>query len=668
MSKSKEKIPMEKSKEKSKTKTNKQKINQVALDDLLKNGINGGKNWKDSVPGQEIEEKPLEDTEDKTENKDSIIEEPAEIVVKEKPQKSVKKLKDELAQIEQKKDKNPRKKSKKENSELKQEIAIEEKPEEEKEELMEKPTQKELEVDKFEYIKKLGYRELTKTINRIYNLELIRTIRDLRKTNPQKAEEELEKISVMEERAGYLLGNAEKFAGQGELSEEKIESIKKECFDLKMAKEKLIGLLKIFKPEEKKEIDDSSKKPDEENLDELSYNELTVKINDYILKTEEQFDTINKKQIEEKLQEIFKLGDMAGEFLGNAWGYVQRNKLNQEEQAQFHNRVEELKNARNKLRTLYMKLSFGITPKEEKKSEQQQEITTEQESATPSIDESLMEIAKNVEISQEEKFSKKKKMSFEEKQRKDLSDYSKWEIEEEQENVNRKINNLTEALKIATDENDKNLILQEKENLKKRAEIIDKILSEHKQESKIEQPQQAKEKEQKILEGAFEGFVSGEEIKKNVLEEINEGIAQKKQEIEETKKRLGAYKLWGPWGKQTTGRDFNWYADAGNFKILKKEFKQLKKERKQEIKQFKKDGRYKIESANVGTEEKKATSTLNKKQGFFAKLFGRKTKEPKKPKILSEKEILDSIKPVSKEWRRRHIDSPEGQDRFRKID
>jgi len=399
----------------------------------------------------------------------------------------------------------------------------------------------------------------------------------------------------------------------------------------------------------------------------LIFEELTVTINDYIASLENKLDKFNEEQAKKELEKIIEMGDRAGYFLGNAEEYAKTRNLDEEKITKLCN---ELRDARNRLRKTYISIAdkAGIKktkkeiPPAEKDAPLVEDMLTnwpeeepveydflkekkeeEKNKEVPSIDESLVEIAKNVEIPQKKESFKKKKISLEEKWQEDLSDYATWELEEEQENVNRKINNLTEASKIATDENDKRLILQEIENLNKKAGIIGKILFERKQEPEISKPKQAQENEQEIL-GGIEGFTSGEKIvEKDALGGINEKIGQKEQEIKEIKKRLDAYKLWGPWGKQTTGRDFNWYVDAGNLKIFKKELKKLEKERKQEIKQSKKYKGHGPENTEFAKEEKEIILSPKKKQGFFARIFGRKEKTPKGPKILSEKELLGAV-------------------------
>lgn len=595
----------------------------------LKNLLSGGRNWKDSVPIKKTESKQSEEkTETNIMSTDAEFDGKIRGIKKRKP----KEQKEEM--VESRKEKNEKTKNKN-LEELK---------------LKEGAEQEQKQESRIEKLEKLSFKELSDKISVRVN-ELEGRIQRAEKgkeeeVSKEELEEKLQEFSEMRDVAEKFLANKENFISY--LSKEEIE---KNCKKLENSVEEVNMFLEKF-----------GKK---ENLKELNYPELTAKINEYIAKAEEKINTTNRKKARKELEKIKELGNIAGYFLGKAELFAETRKISDEEMISF---CVDLKDARNKLRKLYVKIAdkAGIRkkeslPKSEKEAPLVEDILAdwlEEEPVEYNFPKEGKEKVVKDKVKDEVEILDKTIKKLAEKE-KELNEKYKLEIEQtnkariysELENVKKSLDYYQE--KREQTEDAKRMEAKQKEE--KRIEEILESLPHKTPEKKEEEKAMKSEKKERTFGGAFEGFTSGE----NVAEKTNliqEKIKQKEQELKETKQRLKDYRAGVIWPRREPIRDFNWYVDAGNLKIIKKELKELKKQEKREAKENKR----RKKEAKVFTPADKTFEEVvvipKKKRGFFSRIFGRKTGEAKKPKILTEKQLLKSVGKISKKRLREIID------------
>jgi hypothetical protein len=622
--------PIEKPKETKKLKKIKPEENSP-LENLVVNGIGHEKEWKDNVPMEQTG--PTETRKEEEKNKTDDATDVDNVIGKETGATKKSKRKKTSDRIEEKIGLT-RKKKQKIKTEPIRILRTEElegtKPNTQEEKITEEPkTVQKVEIPKneksrIEKLKDLGFKDLTAKIE-IYVANTLLRIKN-EGLNSDNVQEELEKILEMEKVADSFLETT--IRGEYYNIQYSKEEIDKFYNDLKIAKEKLLNLREKINPDVEVEITENGEtKEIEEKIDKSTeilaknkeFEELTEKINIYI--KENRNKKTDKKQTREELEKIKEMGDKAGYFLANAELFAKSRRLRDEEIIKM---CGDLKNARNELRKLYIEIANqNIEP----------------------------QLAKDILANWPEE---------------ELTKYDLRKEEESKQNTN------------------------------------------------------TKEKEQEFSAGVSEGFTIGEKTtSKDKLTEINKAIKDKELDIEIAEQKMAIYRpVGGLFRKKPVVRDLGYYGVESDLKKLNAELEALKKakaeiefgpkneklekleathriyspagwhkepavkdmgyydrdkriaELRADIKKIEKEkGKNKKEQDNTDLEKELEEVVIfpkEKKQGLFARIFGRKEKKTKEPKILSEKEILKSIKPMSKKWRRRNIDSREGQDRFRK--
>jgi hypothetical protein len=251
---------------------------------------------------------------------------------------------------------------------------------------------------------------------------------------------------------------------------------------------------------------------------------------------------------------------------------------------------------------------------------------------------SYREIKNKIEISpidsssekSEKRSSGKRKLSTEEKWQEDLSTYSIAGLKEEQENVNLKIDNLNKALESKTDNmNDRNLVEKEVGNLKKKLEIINKILLKEAPEPTTQQK-------------PIDDIGIPEEVQEVPLTTY-EQIKAKEEEIQRAEDRMAIYRPIGWFRKKPVVRDLGYYGLEADLNRLKGELKDLHTEAERKAKQA---GKFEKELGkaqktifkNVAKEIIQEEKTGKKKTGFWKKLFSSKPE-----RILTDEQILESV-------------------------
>ncbi|MFH1129382.1 MAG: hypothetical protein V1686_01445 [Patescibacteria group bacterium] len=428
-----------------------------------------------------------------------------------------------------------------------------------------------------------------------------------------------------------------RMAGIGRMAMDKLdhaeESIGKN--ELKTAEENLKTLYDKINPGRKEESaskiatdvpQNETEKPKNEevwdNLNRLDATELTKEIKKIIGQLKDKMGKLNSEQTEEELRKMTDIGRIAEDMLGDADEKAKRNKLTNKGKEVCN----ELDREVNNLKELYDTLKRSTEKMTDEASDARQEKP-------------------------ETKSFRKRRFYTEEKRHDDnLSAYATWQLKEERENVNSKINNLIDILKIAIDEKDKNEVSQEIESLGERLKIINNILSSRKSEP-----------EPKI------------EDKKE--ENLSQKIERKKQEIEKAEESASIYRpAGGLFRRKPVVRDLGYYGamyGASGLETLKKELKELQAEEKHETKQgerFEKElGKaqkiiFKDVAREITKEDKikqaladgqemlgiKDEDKKKKKIGFFERMLSRIFPE----RELTEKQILRAVnkKPIKRDW------------------
>jgi len=440
---------------------------------------------------------------------------------------------------------------------------------------------------------------------------------------------------------------------------------------LGIAEEKLKELYDRISLEDKTEKPADNRAQNEEQnkeqneLDQLNAPELTEEIKKLINQLKDKIGTLSPEQTEEALYKITAIGRAAEDKLLEGDDRKRRNTLTdigKKVGNELNREVDNLKKLENLLR------------------------------------ESIKETTKEASKTEEEKPRRRPvrggKFSMEEGARAEMpiGDISTWQLETELEDINSKINNLTDALKIATEENDKKEILKVLEGFKKKSIIIGAILafrtstsapaSESESESEpksmessstitpIEIEERIKQKKQEIEEtetkasiyrpagGLFRkkpvvrdlgyyGITSDLEKLNKELEELERMKAEielgpKKEKLEELER---THRIYGPagWHRKPAVKDLGYYDREEKIAELRSDIKKLGKEKgKDDKEQNNAELEKELKEVVVLPEEKK---TKEKRQGFFARIFGfgRKEKKAKEPRILTDEELRRAI-------------------------
>ena len=117
---------------------------------------------------------------------------------------------------------------------------------------------------------------------------------------------------------------------------------------------KSVDKLKIEEPEINSEnvLTEEQEKEEKKETKKNEFEELTDKINNYIIETKNK--TLTQEQFKKELEKIKEMGGKAGYFLGNAEKYAETRHLNDKEMIVM---CGELKEARNELRRLYIEIA-----------------------------------------------------------------------------------------------------------------------------------------------------------------------------------------------------------------------------------------------------------------------------------------------------------------------
>ncbi len=657
------------------------KINSEKLKQLL----NGGKEWKDQVPGGKIEA-PIEKIEEETTS--NIFGEESDTAMRKKGGRLRAKETDEPLNNAR------RKPTEKESIRI---LETEELEEQQRKGIRKPrtasqsttPENKESRIEKFG---KLSFRELADIMSiRVNDLE--RKIKEGQKIDKEQLEEKLQEFSEMKEVAEDFLRNKENFKSfssseKNEAFIDRLESAKKEVIEFleRFSKEE-IDVEKLT--EEKMSmldgpIVDLTELRAEEiwpRIKQLSLKGLTITVKKYIAKINSQLEKLDLLQREIEKYRMKDIGELIKHNLANAPMFAKNSDLSPEQQQKI---TDGLKSALENLRDLYRKIS----PKKEKQPS--------------SIDESLKELQKKTVVDISENKTEEPKMEESQNEANQLNAENEKLITEIRDLINRleheagKINpeqlekelhKMADMGKTAennlerTDEIAKrkglgkvgkkigNELNREVDNLKELYDSLKESIKKTVNEiPKAEGEKQKTEKKEKVFEDAFEGFTGGEKTAdETILAEINEKIKQKEQEIERAEQKMAIYRpAGGLFRKKPVVRDLGYYAIDAELKKLKLELDKLEDKKanlkvKIALKQYEPEQHSEKESAKIQKKifkemakdiikEQKVETSMDdvlkevvimpkeKKKGFFKRIFSKKPERK-----LTEKELLRAV-------------------------